>query len=1206
MADTLRPAQQLLDQLFGEPALVTNTGLNKLRTDLQDSSIFPLVKRGAEGLINQYGLSAAEARKIIRPLRCMATHILRQYLEHSQRGTGEPATEPSSGLLSIVDGPNLDRLFSPKFEQMCPVGSLEAIDSVVAYLAYLYQMIAEDIEVAGDAMIKPLHGRRADLMRLVIDEQSTYQRVSSVEVSSAILQTFIDSHISRDAQQDALIATRYPNGLPYYQPWSTIEEVVRFHELLTGDFARAVDLLVPGFLRCDQWVAGPAAAWAHDTGLGPYQRKLLTEPFIPAEDDIAEQFYLDNFGVDGINVLNLNQVKFFCERTKLDTPALTQLLSVGAFESVRSPNVKYDTVDDDQSESGRYGSVYINGGKHPGIGFYAGGSHYARIDLEPYSAAGVNGFDRMNRKLRLDKWLEMPSGEVDDVVAALINAERRGVGNEKWEISENVVHGLGLFQRLRKHYNCTAADFAVFVDELAIYGRGETLSQFDRIFNDQGSRRASFVLDDAEFDWVPVPGTVDLTISQLCSGLGINLQTYYYLALAVAGALPASATLPRSRAVISSFYRLVALARMFGITPVEAISLLSLLGGKAWLDGLAGEPCIDPEGEGPDALHLIDAMHACVQWSRLSDLPVLWVLQHVSPLLPVNEASDRDIQFFAQVRALLPAALFSESALLMAGVQAASVDSWVQLLSIEAAGLKPLIDDDGLLLPAWGTAGEYRIFVLDKLRWAIRTGIGELAPAALETILGTMLAVFDQAGEAQASVVQETLAVYAGISTEQVLPTLNCADATVFELLRQIKDLPAAEATQTRRTRAESSPALLGLLAQVRRFSEVVTRLGLSASLLQDYLSYGSQAWIGHAPEDFSLSTLYYLTVMTQAIAMSEQPEQDLLDYFQEVNELPEDLSGDALTLAQKAAEIRLAMFLGWSVQDVHECVMHIAPTIKVLKNLAQLDVLMRLRKLSVVSGMDANTILLIGKLPEKDVSAAYATAAEFALLNETEARVPVIPGAGELDQLVNMACTLSTNTVIANKPDEKAVYTVTVTDTDNKPISGLRLNWQTTLGEIVSTDTDIKGVLTAVFTPGPLPGRETPLFWPALLKPRPADPVDIVVDLNTMTPEKTSQAPPGDVMIGQSVAFSIQLLDNYNNPGSKRNVKWDWKSEEPDKKRIAIITPDHGVTDEEGISQVRVSSDTGGTFEIFVKSTDSGNTAYFDSITFADHSPGS
>lgn len=1204
MADTLRPAQQLLDQIFGESAFAENTGLAKLRADLQDSSIFPLVKHNAEGLISRYGLSPVDAQRIIRPLRSMATYILRQYIEHTQRGSHRAPAESFSGLLSIVDGPNLERLFTPGFEQMCPVGSPEAIDSLQAYLVNLYQFV-DEIEVAGDPASKPLHDRRADLKHLLIDEQSMHQRVSSVEVSSSILQTFIDSNIPIEDQREALIAARYPNGLPYYQPWSTIEEVVRSHELLAGDFVRAIDLLSPGFLRSDDWVAGSGAAWAHDTGLGPYQRKLLTEPFIPFDAEVYGKFYTDNFGVEGTDVFNLNQVKFFCERTKLDTPMLTRLLSVGAFESERSPNVRYDIADDGTSESGRYGSVYINGGKHPGIGFYDGGSQYARIYLAPYTAQGLNGFDRMNRKLRLDKWFEMPSGEVDDVVAALINAERRGAENKQWAISENVVHGLGLFQRLRKHYNCSAADFAVFVDQLAIYGRGEALSQFDRIFNSQGSHRAPFVLDGEGFDWVPAPGIVDLTISQLCSGLGINLQTYAYLALAVAGAYTPNPKLPRSRAVISSFYRLVALARMFGITPVEAISLLSLVGGKAWLDGLAGEPSIDPAGEGPDALHLIEAMHTCVQWCRQSDLPVLWMLQHVSPLLPVSEATDRDLQFFEQVRGLLPAALFSESALMMAGVPVARVDSWVQLLSIEAAGLQPLIDDDGLLLSPPGTAEEYRLFVLNKLRWAIRTALGDLPPAELETTLAIMLTVFNQASEAQSSIVQETLAVYANIEAEQVLSTLNWAGATVFGLLRQIKDLPMTEAEQLRRARTESPPELLGLLAQVRRFSEIVTQLGLSASLLEDYLAYGSQAWIGHPPEDFSLSTLYYLTVMTQAIAISEQPEQDLLDYFQEVNELREDLSGDALTLAQKAAEVRLALFLGWSVQDVHECLLHIVPATKVLKNLPQLDVLMRLRRLSAESGMDAKTMLLIGKLPEEDVSNAYEAAAEFALLSETEPLVPVIPGAGDLDQLVNVVWTLSPATVIANKPGEKATYTVTVTDANNKPLSGLRLNWQTTLGDIVSNDTNLEGVLTATFTPGALPGRETPLFWPALFEPRPAGPVDIVVDLTSMTPEKTSQLPPGSVRIGQTVAFSIRLLDDYDNPGKKRKVEWSWSLPSPSEE-VAIIEPDHGVTDEQGRSQVVVSSHTGGTFEIIVRSADSGIAAYFDPITFEDNEPAS
>lgn len=1205
MADKHRPAEQMFNQLFGDEPGVLHAGMQRLRTDLAHTPIFKLVEKGAEGLISEYELSPSDARKLMRPLNSMATYVLRQYIERTARGGEQPNTGPSSGLLSIVNGPNLNWLLNPRFQDKCPADALESLVSPAAYLSYLLLWIRDQIEKIAGADNKPLHGRRPDLMKLAIDSRTTFQRVSSVEISASVLEKFITSQVPTDTDlENELITARYPNGLPYDRHWETIDGVVRLHGLSVGDLVRAIDVKSPYFLGLHNWVAPSGAAWAHDTGLGPYQRLLLTEPFEEFDEDSVEKFYCANFGTLNLEHLNLNQVEFFCERTKLDTSTIKDLLSLGPFAPVRSANVLYVTDSDEYPESARSHSVYINAGDHPGIRFTnAANEQFQRITPDPSKKEGLHSYDRMNRKLRLDKWFKLSSGEVDEILVALILAEQRGAtGANTWAITENVTHGLGLFQTLRTRYNCSAADFAVFLDGCSIYGRGEALSQFDQIFNSQGSQRASFKLDNLAFQLLPEPGSADLTVSQLCSGLGIDLQTYHYLALVVAGAQQPSGTLSRSRAIISSFYRLVTLARMFGITPIEGISLLSLLGGERGLIGLAGEPRINPKGKDPDALYLIEAMDACVQWCKQSDMSVLWMLQHAAPLQPVSEASDRELQFFEQIRGLLPAALFSNIALLMAGVPPAGADSWLDFLAVEADGLKPLIDADGLVLAPEGTAEQYRVFVLKKLEWAIKAVFVDLTPAELEPMLQRMLAVFEQASEAQASVVQETLAVYAAIQVEQAVLTLNWAGATVYQLLRQINDLPGADAQPSLRARIASSLSLLDLLAEVRRRSEVVTKLGLSAGLLQDYLDYGYRTWFVQDPSVFSLSTLYYLTVLTRAFGMSEQPEQMLLDYLREVNELPPEMTASALKLARKAADIKLAQYFDWSVQDVNECVLHIVPAKEVLKKLDQLDALMRIRTLSIETGMDAKTILLIGKLPEKDVSTAYATAAEFALLSATEARSPLVQGGGDLDQLLDITCVPDRQSVIANKPGEKAIYTVKVTDTDKNPIVGMPINWLATLGHIQSAQTDTTGTMTATFTPGAVLGRETPRYWPTMFQPRNAPSIDIGADLATMAPDDKSPTPHGDVPLGQEVELNITLSDDWGNLGKNLPVEWDWKAvPETDTTSTATIRISHEFTNQEGLSRAFVTSMAGGTFVFSVKSKCNNIHAYFEAITFKD-----
>ena len=216
-----------------------------------------------------------------------------------------------------------------------------------------------------------------------------------------------------------------------------------------------------------------------------------------------------------------------------------------------------------------------------------------------------------------------------------------------------------------------AQTFAAFIDELSIYGRGEALSQFDQVFNGQGDYRQPMLLDDGEFSVLPVQGDSELTVTQLCSALGIDLQTYRYLAMAIAGAhVVTDNKLKRTPAVISSFYRLVKLPRLLGMTPVEGVLMLTLLGGEDWLYGLAGAPLIySTRVDTPDVLDLdlCPAFLCGVRKAQTARLRCFWMLQHISQPQALTSDSDDERQLFEKVRSLLPGAQFTLSALLMAG-----------------------------------------------------------------------------------------------------------------------------------------------------------------------------------------------------------------------------------------------------------------------------------------------------------------------------------------------------------------------------------------------------------------------------------------------------------------------------------------------------------------------------------------------------------
>lgn len=1218
MADSLRPAAQLFIQLFGQQTSTAQNRLSKLWSYVEEGgSFFPLVEKGIPLLVGEYGLEQEEARRFLRRANSLASYVRRRFIEHPVKRDNAGSTGPSSGLMSLVDdGPQLERIFDLQLRAKCPSDSLESMFGPSAYLVFLYRLIRDLIESVGDDSKLPLHERRTDLMTLTVDSKAVNAPESSVDVIVRVLQAFIAANTVVPIEQ-ALITARYPNGLPYYQHWVTVDGVAGFSGRSVGDFANIVDGKFPNFLHSAPLTRLAAAALAHASRLGPYQQRLLTEEYTYPED--RYQFYLENFGTEDTEYLNLNQIFFLAQRTNLVAEEVTSLFSVGDYAPRRSDNVEYPEKPD-VPEGGRSGSVYINDNAHPAIGITTqSGKNFHRIIVNPNTPRGLNTFDRLNRKLRLDKWLNLSPEQTDALLVAAIRAQARGAEKpEVWAISVNVIHALGLFQRLRERYNCTAADFAVFLDELSLYGRGDALSQFDQVFNNQDNYREPLRLDGTPFALIPTSDQDNLTVSQLCSGLGIDLQTYHYLALAIAQAHDLTDNLVRSAPVISSFYRLVKLPRLLNITPVEGVLMLSVLGGETWLKGLAGKPRIvdvavddsriDVTSGDPGVLSLIEAMQACVQWCEQSNMSVLWMLQHVSAPLRLSDFSQQDQQFFDKIGTLLPSARLSNNSFLVAGIPPAGESDWLDLLSIDSEGLAPVVDANGLILATAMTPEDYSAFAREKLEWAVRNGL-DIEEAQVSVLAEIMLTVLLQARDAQVSLVRESLAVYAGIEGELAVLVLNWVDASVYQLLRQVYDRTDLEPPATQRRRDEPSDPLLELLAVVRQRAEVVSMLGLSAALLRDYLDYGYEAWVDQSiiiidPSQkyvFSVRVLYAMTTLTRAFSMSAQPEQKLLDYLRQVHSLPARPSEDALRVVQQAAAIKLAEFFAWSAQEVSECVRHIDPETQVLKTLEQLDLLIRVYQLSMQTGMDARTILRIGTLPETtDASEAYAQAAELALLSQTQTRVPVVQAPGELKQLVRMTCAVEPTEVFASKKDEKAIITMTLTDARGAALKGIAVDWHSELGTIRSGITDPDGVLTAEYFPGTVLGTDSLYFSLSLLEPEWAVSIDVIAHAESMNfPTGLMSPVPTEVVpLGQEITLYATMVDQYGNLGANMLVDWAWEVETDPEER-PTIRPAQGFTNQQGQTTVYITSDFSGEFEVGIRSLASGLGTLFEPIRF-------
>ena len=1194
-----RPSLQLFNQLFDVRRSKEYSALKEYLED--DGAFFSLVEKGARGLERDFNVSAQDAQRFIRAANALAIVVRRQFIERTSCLDEATPYQPSSGLLSIVIGPNYETLFSPNFNLMCPPNALESWTSPAAYLIDLLRWIRDRIETEADGKEIPLHERRHDLKSLMVDANAVYQPASAVDIIVSVLETFIKEHKPSVADVDEAMSTaHYPNTLPYYRDWTTINHVARLHGMSVGNVARTVDLSFPYFLQDNAKSEESGRALLHGSRLGPYQREMLTEPLLDSTDtpELAA-FYRLNFGSHGLDHWqNLNQVKYFCERTNRLALDIEQLLSIRSFVPLRSPNALDVPL---AAEAYQSGSVYINGGLPPSLGIdFRGSSPLHRFTQEPHSSPAR--YDRMNRKIRLDQWLNLPTEHVDALLVAAIKAEDP---DAPYLITDKTLQALGLFQDLRERYGCLAEDFAVFIGELSVYGRGETLSSFDRAFNAQALFSTPLSLDGGNFPVFPEPGAEALTVKQICSGLGIDLYTYRHLAQAIARAHTLG-TLVRTAPVLSSFYRLVKIARLLDITPVEGLLMLATLGGVSWVDALAGVPRLYVEDALlPDTLNVIHALESCVGWCRERELPVLWMLQQVTPVVaPV--ASANELRLFAQVRSLYPSALLSNAALLMAGVPPlAGGADWLDLLT-------SLVSRSGLVL-APDIELDYPAFARAELDVAVRDGLGDMEPSVQLAIVDTMLAVLLQARAGQVSVVKECVAVYAGLNSELVPAVLDWADMTVYQLLFYVQELADVEeaGADVSWTLEPVIDPFLGRLAEVRRRSAVVVRLELSVELLEDYLSYGYDAWLGSSDKhELTERTLYYLTVLVRAFGLSQQPPGRLLEYLRAVDALPDPLTGDALSLAQEAAAIRLAAFFGWSVQDVRECASRVGNSIGVIRSLTELDLLIRVRVLASANNMDAETIFLMGLLPQALDREAYATAAEYALQSLNETPEELIPDLEEaLGQVAKMTWTVDKTTLIANKRGEKAVLTVTVTDANLRPLSGVTVYWQSSLGVISKSDTNPSGVATTEFIPGSIMGTTTLYCWLDLLEKQQAATLIIGPDPTELQfpPGSMSLVPDGVVSFNDSYDLFAVMMDIYDNLGIDIPVRWAWEAI-LDETGIAggnpvlTIRPVHSLTNDKGLTRVQVSSATGGTFEVSLDIELPGNNkiALFDYITFA------
>lgn len=1194
------------------------------------SSAFAIAKISVEQLqALDPSLGNAQAQTLHQRASALAVLAARHYREQ-RLAAAQPTEQPwRTGVRALVDGPTFESQFSPSWSDNCTPGAIEATTSPAAYLTSLWTFATQTLEPKADpAKAIPLADRRPDLAGLVLDNQSLSEVVPTLGLVNEILESAarkdLDDHNERQRSvDDALLEARYPFILPFERYMSQINRVLGRKDQALGDLVRQLDPAFPYFSQGRLHSPRSDDALQMDLGVGPEQRALLLEAayfprgsrrlsarsvqtrvnprsLLRESAQVAQStFFQRHYGVkDKAELLDLTT---FCQRTGLDRAGVESLLSIETCAPMASPNSRGLAA----ASPARFGAVYINAGQEPALGISSSGGKHQLTN------ATDDHFDRIQRMVRLSRWLEVPFGELDQIIEAALLAEHGEAGRGE-AIGENTLRALGLFRRLRRDYKVRAEDFAALLNGVALYGRGIDRPQFDRVFNDPALFSEPLVLDDSSFSIVPANEVEYRRILHLCGALGIGYETYLYVARYIVQseadpeqvALGEGEMLRWSHGVISTFYRLTRLAAWIGLTPVEAIALLQLIGqrGHQYVSrmvtpGLA----VYQHSTLADTLSVVQALTDAVRWCRDNDVSVSWLYQRLMPLAPLAMAGERERDLLGQIHVRMLPAIITQSSFIEAGVPMVAggdipmpVD-WFEHLQVFISA-KGLVHD----LAVYENGDDFEA----ALNAQIKVIIDDLELPGGDDVLIKVSRLVMDARAAQQSVAWESLANTFGGSADLSRELLAWAGGTCYELLDEVLRIhDMVLPSQLPKTDIEIMGDVLTLLARLGERAAIAEAFTLSPLAVRSYLHHPQ--WFSAGPEgqkempavtEIDFRQLHMLAQYRHLVEFARQPEQAVLNYLALVDDLPPDLSEGDQKLIRDDAAGKVAAFTGFSIRDTLETASEVSAN-SIITTVMQLSHLVRIRQTCERLQLSTPAVVALSRLLGNSSRSEYREAAEGALSSLTANREGlVVVNEGELGQSETSWIVVNRERLVAQS-GEATRCLLTVKDLFGQPVAGATVTWATDLGQLgapSSGSTDADGRVEIELKAGEQMGaaQVTASFG---LDRQVLAPL-IVIDCDDESLDFGDPVcAPKEALAGNlgEVGYSVLLFDRYGNPGRDRVVVWSTD-------RGAFIRPQTRA-DAGGFARARLRSLSSGPAHVVVRYEHNGNEEQFDAVKFLE-----
>lgn len=569
----------------------------------------------------------------------------------------------------------------------------------------------------------------------------------------------------------------------------------------------------------------------------------------------------------------------------------------------------------------------------------------------------LNRFDRLQRMIRLQRWMNIPFAELDTLVISAMRAEREH--NLGLDLNANTLRTLGVYRHLSQRYAIEPEEFAGFLHYICPFAAGDRTPLFDKVFNSPALFETPLVLDQTEFDLTASDAATQKTIAQLCAGLKLQpTETSFFRLAKDTRDLANNGKLRRDLWTVSSLYRQARIAQMFGLSVEDSRALIHLLGGVPYLKSVASgvlRPCTAPGSEpsptnDPDILDILMQLDWAVNWLKETG-------QSVSALRrQLDEDTDDTDRLSTVLKALDPLKKEMTEALAFVidlthlNLPPTSADTgqpieWLKdvlrkIVSSHGAILDQPLDDtrpfeDGL-----------KDRLIESLKDYVFHKDDPTQDAAIKADILQRLGNHLMQGYAlQQRLLERLLQSIGSPSLDMFSIAVRWAGYSVAHLLVAMADTGVLQEA-------------VDIVLAAQHHTSVMQQLGLGPKPLQYFLAQPGLLDANAIYTTLTLSTLYLLDRYCRWVREAGKQDEDMLEYLRMAPGIgPIQNTQDH---AEQWAAV-LAALIHWSAPEVHAATRVLEGG--VAKTMAEVDWVRRLQRASEYSGLSADSLLLATRL---------------------------------------------------------------------------------------------------------------------------------------------------------------------------------------------------------------------------------------------------